>query len=162
MRFSEIRQWALARGLYHEGDVKTQYAKLGEEFGELGRAIIKQDDEGLKDAIGDIVVVLTNLAHLAGTNIEACIEQAWIEIKDREGEMKNGSFVKADKTESKGVYYQCVGLKESTCKSWAEYFTVGKAYELKEELPVRNIIYLIGDNREGWYVDKSQFELLPF
>ena len=65
-----------------------------EEAGELGRAILKNDDEEFVDAIGDMVVVLTNLAQLGGTTIEECIDSAYNEIKDRKGGMKNGTFVK--------------------------------------------------------------------
>ena len=38
-----------------------------EEAGELGRAILKDDESEFVDAIGDMVVVLTNLAHLGGS-----------------------------------------------------------------------------------------------
>ena len=48
-----------------KGDTKTQFCKLMEEAGELGRAILKNDDEEeFVDAIGDMVVVLTNLSSL--------------------------------------------------------------------------------------------------
>ncbi len=93
-RFKLIRDWADNRGLYKGGDTKTQYCKLIEEAGELGRAILKEDQEEFVDAIGDMVVVLTNLAHLGGTTIEECIDSAYNEIKDRKGGMKNGTFVK--------------------------------------------------------------------
>jgi len=95
--FDDIRTWAAQRGLYKKGDTKTQYLKLMEEAGELGRAILKNDDVELRDAIGDIVVVLTNLAHLAQTDIESCIDVAYNEIKNRKGKMKNGTFVKNGK-----------------------------------------------------------------
>ena len=45
-----------------------------EEAGELGRAVLKDDKEEFVDAIGDMVVVLTNMAHLGGTTIEKCID----------------------------------------------------------------------------------------
>ena len=93
-RFQLIRDWATERGLYHGGDTKTQYCKLMEEAGELGRAILKDDEDEFVDAIGDMVVVLTNLAHLGGVSIEHCIDSAYNEIKDRKGGMKNGTFVK--------------------------------------------------------------------
>ena len=95
-RFKLIRQWADNRGLYKGGDTKTQYCKLIEEAGELGRAILKKDQEEFVDAIGDMVVVLTNLAHLGGTTIEECIDSAYNEIKNRKGKMSNGTFVKND------------------------------------------------------------------
>ncbi len=92
--FPAIRSWAHERGLYAKGDVKTQYVKLQEEAGEVARAIIKNDIPELKDGIGDMVVVLTNLAHLAGLEIEDCIQSAYDVISKRKGSMINGSFVK--------------------------------------------------------------------
>jgi len=93
-RFGDIRSWASERGIYDKGDVKTQFVKLAEEFGELGKAIINSDEAEFKDAIGDMVVVLTNLAFLGDTSIEECIEGAYQVISKRKGSMINGSFVK--------------------------------------------------------------------
>ena len=92
--FDKIRDWAEYRGIYAEGDPKTQYIKLMEEAGELGRAILKQNREEQKDAIGDMVVVLTNLAELLDMPIEECVESAWNVISKRTGKMINGTFVK--------------------------------------------------------------------
>ena len=92
--FEDIRQWANDRGLYDKGDAKTQLIKLYEESGELSQAILKNDKAGIIDAIGDSVVVLTNLAHLVGTDIEICIKSAYDEISNRTGRMINGTFVK--------------------------------------------------------------------
>jgi NTP pyrophosphatase (non-canonical NTP hydrolase) len=94
--FEPIREWAQERGLYEKGDVKTQTIKLQEEVGELSRAVLKQEFFDLEDSIGDIVVVLTNLAELANLNIETCINKAYSEIQLRKGEMVNGTFVKND------------------------------------------------------------------
>jgi len=93
-RFELIRAWAKERGLYDEGDTKTQYLKLMEEAGELGRAILKDDNDEFIDAIGDMVVVLTNLAELGGTSIEHCTDMAYEVISKRTGKMVNGTFVK--------------------------------------------------------------------
>ncbi len=92
--FEDIRQWADDRGLYDKGDAKTQLIKLYEESGELSQALLKNDKAGIIDAIGDSVVVLTNLAHLVGTDIETCIQSAYDEISNRTGRMINGTFVK--------------------------------------------------------------------
>jgi len=92
--FDYIRDWADERDLYHDGDVKTQALKLTEEVGETCRAILKQDRDQVIDGIGDCVVVLTNLAALMDMEIEDCIEAAYDEIKDRTGEMNNGTFKK--------------------------------------------------------------------
>ena len=95
-RFELIRKWADDRGLYDKGDTKTQYCKLMEEAGELGRAILKEDNAEFVDAIGDMVVVLTNMAHLGGVSIEHCIDSAYNVIAKRTGKMVNGTFVKDD------------------------------------------------------------------
>jgi len=96
-RFQKIRDWAGERGLYTKGDTKTQFCKLMEEAGELGRAVLKNDNEEFVDAIGDMVVVLTNMAHLGGTTIEECIDTAYEVIAKRTGKMVNGTFVKDEK-----------------------------------------------------------------
>ena len=95
--FQKIRDWAGERGLYTKGDKKTQFCKLMEEAGELGRAILKEDQQEIVDAIGDMVVVLTNMAHLSGTTIEKCIDTAYKVISKRTGKMVNGTFVKDEK-----------------------------------------------------------------
>jgi len=96
-RFQLIRDWAGERGLYTKGDTKTQFCKLMEEAGELGRAVLKDDKPEFIDAIGDMVVVLTNMAHLGGTTIEDCIDTAYDVISKRTGRMVNGTFVKDEK-----------------------------------------------------------------
>lgn len=105
-QFEQIRNWAELRGIYEKGDIKTQYVKLQEEAGELAKAIINNDYDEFVDAIGDCVVVLTNLTELGNKHfnlyqnpdfrltIEACIQSAWNEIKDRKGKMENGTFKK--------------------------------------------------------------------
>ena len=93
-QFSLIREWAKERGLYDKGDPKTQTLKLMEEAGEICRAVLKKDTEGIVDGIGDCVVVLTNLAELNNVSIETCIEHAYNEIKYRTGKMSNGTFKK--------------------------------------------------------------------
>jgi NTP pyrophosphatase (non-canonical NTP hydrolase) len=106
--FESIRQWAKERGIYEKGDPKTQFLKLQEEVGELAKAILKNDEEEIIDAIGDCVVVLTNLCELCNIkkegrnyigeisqlNIEDCINSAYAVIINRKGKMINGTFVK--------------------------------------------------------------------
>lgn len=92
--FQRIRDWADERGIYDKGDSKTQFAKLIEEAGELAQGLLKSNKLETKDAIGDMVVVLTNLAHLEGFTIEDCVDSAYNEISNRKGKMINGTFVK--------------------------------------------------------------------
>jgi NTP pyrophosphatase (non-canonical NTP hydrolase) len=93
-RFELIRQWAQDRGIYAEGNSHTQYVKLMEEAGELAAALLNKHDPEIIDAIGDMVIVLTNLAALEGLQIEGCIDSAYNEIANRTGVMHNGTFVK--------------------------------------------------------------------
>lgn len=92
--FTNIRTWAEQKGIFDKGDVKTQYIKLQEEAGELAKALLNNDKEEIIDAIGDCVVVLTNLSKLAGYNIEDCILSAYSIINKRTGKMIDGTFVK--------------------------------------------------------------------
>jgi len=94
MMFNKIRTWAETRGLYEKGDPMVQYVKLQEEAGELAKALLKDDQPEVIDAIGDMVVVLTNLAHQRGVYIEECIQTAYDVINKRTGKMINGTFVK--------------------------------------------------------------------
>jgi NTP pyrophosphatase (non-canonical NTP hydrolase) len=91
-----IRAWATDKGIYRSGDARTQFVKLMEEAGELAQAILKNDEPEVIDAIGDMVVVLTNLAKLRGHNIEDCITSAYNVISNRTGKMINGTFVKQE------------------------------------------------------------------
>ena len=63
-------------------------------MGELSKGILENNKDEIKDAIGDIIVVLTNLATLNNLKVEECINTAYKEIKDRKGKMVNGTFVK--------------------------------------------------------------------
>jgi NTP pyrophosphatase (non-canonical NTP hydrolase) len=106
--FEPIRNWAQERGIFEKGDSKTQLGKLMEEVGELAKAILKNDEEEMVDAIGDCVVVLTNLCVLCNLKkeskkdireiqqitIEDCINTAFNVIKNRKGKMENGTFKK--------------------------------------------------------------------
>ena len=92
--FGLIRKWAKDRDIYEKGDIKTQLIKLYEETGELSQSILKNDKDAIIDAIGDSIVVLTNLAEFNGVSIESCIRTAFDEISSRTGRMVNGTFVK--------------------------------------------------------------------
>lgn len=92
--FQSIRNWAEQKGIYAKGDSKTQTLKLMEEVGELSKAILKRDMPEVKDAIGDCVVVLVSVAELEGLSIEDCINSAYEVIKNRKGQMNNGTFEK--------------------------------------------------------------------
>ena len=92
--FEPIRDWAKERGIYEKGTVIGQFEKLLEEVNELKQGLENENDEEIIDAIGDCVVVLTNLANFIDVDIEYCINIAYKVIKNRKGVMKNGTFEK--------------------------------------------------------------------
>lgn len=94
--FNKIRQWAHDRNLIEGATVAAQSEKLFEECGELVRALIEGNEKNFKDAVGDIVVVLTIMSAQKHIPIEECIFIAYEEIKDRKGKMVNGIFVKEE------------------------------------------------------------------
>jgi len=55
--FNKIREWAKLKNILDKGNIKTQYIKLQEESGELAEAILTNNKEEIKDAVGDMIVV---------------------------------------------------------------------------------------------------------
>lgn len=87
-----IKQWHYDRNLIAGSDDKTQFAKLIQEAGELSDNICKGKD--IRDDIGDMMVVLINIAERNNLSLTECLEVAYTDIKDRKGRMVNGVFVK--------------------------------------------------------------------
>jgi NTP pyrophosphatase (non-canonical NTP hydrolase) len=87
-----IKQWHRDRNLIDGSDDKSQFCKLSEEMGELASNICKGKD--IRDDIGDIMVVLINIAERNNLSLTECLEVAYNDIKDRKGRMIDGVFVK--------------------------------------------------------------------
>lgn len=88
----KITKWHYDRNLIDGATAKDQFAKLIQEAGELSDNICK--GKCIADDIGDMMVVLINLAEREGLTINKCLSVAWDDIKDRRGEMVDGVFVK--------------------------------------------------------------------
>ena len=91
---NNIKQWHHDRNLIEGATDKDQLAKLIQEMGELSDNICKGND--IKDDIGDMIVVLINIAERNNTDIIECMAHAWEDIKDRKGKMVDGIFVKEE------------------------------------------------------------------
>lgn len=89
---NKVVQWHRDRNLIDGANDKDQLAKLVEEMGELSSSICK--GKSVKDDIGDMMVVLINIAERNHTNLEECLEVAYNDIKDRKGRMVDGIFIK--------------------------------------------------------------------
>jgi NTP pyrophosphatase (non-canonical NTP hydrolase) len=88
----KITQWHHDRNLINGSTDKDQYMKLIQEAGELSDHICK--GKSIKDDIGDMMVVLINIAERNGLTLTECLEEAYNDIKDRKGRMIDGVFVK--------------------------------------------------------------------
>ncbi|MDG0921373.1 hypothetical protein P6Y11_11555, partial [Enterococcus faecalis] len=54
----------------------------------------RNNENDLRDGIGDMVVTLIILAMQNNMDLYECLNQAYSEIKNRQGKMVNGVFVK--------------------------------------------------------------------
>ena len=89
-----IKKWHYDRNLIEGATDKDQVCKLIQEVGELSDNVCKTRD--IRDDIGDIIVVLVNIAERNGITISECVDQAYNDIKDRKGKMIDGIFVKEE------------------------------------------------------------------
>ena len=89
-----IEVWAEEKGILAKATPIKQAMKTQEELTELCNAILNDDKEEIKDAIGDIVVTLIIQAKMQGLTIEECLNTAYDVISKRTGQMINGQFVK--------------------------------------------------------------------
>jgi uncharacterized protein YabN with tetrapyrrole methylase and pyrophosphatase domain len=87
-----VGKWHQDRNLIDGADDKDQFCKLIQECGELSDNICKGQD--IRDDIGDIIVVLINIAVRNNVTIEECLQVAYDDIKDRKGKMVDGVFIK--------------------------------------------------------------------
>lgn len=87
----KVIQWAFDRGL---NDPVKQTLKTLSEAGELADAVCKEDEELIKDAIGDIEVCLTILKSQLGYQKDECLQLAYDVISKRTGRTENGTFIK--------------------------------------------------------------------
>ena len=90
-----ITQWHYDRNLIDGATDKAQLVKLQEEMNELTTSIYNETSP--IDDIGDIVVVLINIAERNGLSLYDCLAHAYNDIKDRKGKMVDGIFVKDSK-----------------------------------------------------------------
>ena len=89
---SKVELWHIERNLIDGSTDQAQFVKLIEESGELAGNIARGKD--VRDDIGDMMVVLVNIALRNGYDLYECLEVAWDDIKDRKGKMVDGVFIK--------------------------------------------------------------------
>ena len=87
-----IAQWHRDRNLIEGSTDKDQYLKLIQEAGELSDSLCKEKD--IRDDVGDMMVVLINIMVRNNLTMKECLAVAYDDIKDRQGKMIDGIFVK--------------------------------------------------------------------
>ena len=133
-----IQQWGVDRNIIgpnEQGNMMAQSMKLIEECMEVREGVFLQeglelmadvlpnvsgceDDRDAKlkeaynkitDGIGDTMVVCVMLCALHGISVRKALEKAWSDIKNRKGEMINGTFVKEvpENDEDEGITMPC-------------------------------------------------------
>ena len=65
----KIYQWGVDRKIIGNGKLDTQLLKLVEEMGELASSMAKNKPEEIKDAIGDMYVVLVMICGINGEDV---------------------------------------------------------------------------------------------
>lgn len=100
MTFEELHeaiiQWAEDRNMIKPDRLTglAQLAKVTEELGELSAGINKNDEDKIKDSLGDILVTLIILAQDLNFDLLDCLNSAYRVIQNRKGKTINGVFVK--------------------------------------------------------------------
>lgn len=89
-----VEQWAKNKGL-DKAEPSKQMLKVVEETGEVAAALARNDQDALREGIGDVAVTLIILALQNDMDLYECLNFAYDEIKGRTGNMVNGVFVKS-------------------------------------------------------------------
>ena len=91
---NKVIDWAHDKGLLKKENANKQMLKVLEEVGELSGALLRNDEAGIKDGIGDAFVTLIILSKQLGYEPYECLGAAYDEIKGRVGKTKDGIFIK--------------------------------------------------------------------
>lgn len=93
----KIIVWANERGLYEGTTVDRQIEKLQEETEELWESLSSGTMADIQLELGDVYVVMVNIAAKMGLSLEVCGWLAYEKIRNRTGKMVDGTFVKDGK-----------------------------------------------------------------
>lgn len=94
-----VFDWATKKGIVLENGatIEGQIRKLLEEAGEVSDAVLGEEGlEASKLEIGDVLVVLLILCRMLEVDMVDCLRMAYNKINLRNGEIKNGVFVKEE------------------------------------------------------------------
>ena len=97
---AKVIEWAYDRGIFAGSTDHTRWEKLMEELGEFTDAAwpdeAERNMEDVKLEAGDVLVTLINILHPYNLDLETCLAAAYNKIKNRTGQMVNGTYVKSE------------------------------------------------------------------
>ena len=98
----KVEQWAEDKGIDKAENWRPQFKKIVEEVMEYKEELKLSEHDTVANLMdemtemGDILVTLAIMAQQRGYRLNTCLQFAYDKIKDRQGEVINGSFVKAE------------------------------------------------------------------
>jgi NTP pyrophosphatase (non-canonical NTP hydrolase) len=92
--FTKVRKWGRDRQI---NDAKAQFCHIVEELGETATELNRNrlNSKAMEDSVGDVMVCIIVFADIIGLDAEDCLALAYREIKNRDGKIINGNFVKS-------------------------------------------------------------------
>ena len=107
---NNVEQWSDNKGITDKSSPEVQWMKVIEEVGELSKAISESREVDMVDGFGDVLVTLIIENYLLrksgklkeNQTIEHCLGVAYDVIKDRDGEIVDGIFVKEERINKYG------------------------------------------------------------
>ena len=88
--------WGASKGIIKRENSFKQFTKMTEETGEIASALFRDDQELLKDSIGDQFVTAVILAEQNDLEISECIETALQVIENRKTVTIDGKVIKEE------------------------------------------------------------------
>lgn len=96
IQIQNILNWAQEKGIDLPENATRQFLKLVEEMGELASGLAKNNQEAIKDALGDVFVVWTILVKQLGYSHEDVVNDVYNIISKRTGQTVDGVFIKQE------------------------------------------------------------------
>ncbi|MDO5375705.1 MAG: MazG-like family protein [Staphylococcus rostri] len=136
----KIEQWSIERDLHNANPMK-QYDKLVEEYGELVKGLNKQDEQLIKDSIGDMFVVITIMTQQIKGNMNHVMDYKHIDENEELGKQSTLRFMGT-------LTYSGVGLTELL--SNADDYRIRKSLV---DAGLANLVYLLDETAKAHGTD---------
>ena len=79
--FDKIVDWSTERNIIAAGKPSGQVLKVMEEMGEIAGGVAHNKLDLIKDAVGDVLVIMTNVAKMYGVEPSSVISFDYVELE---------------------------------------------------------------------------------